>query len=370
MKIVIFGAGNIAKNFYYECLNRNVSVIAMIDNEKTSFCPYMGARIDFGFPQEKYFEDIQLPVYKPNAILNMQYDLIVLAVVDNEAFKSMRQQILNLGIDEKKIVYYKNIQLEWKNEYLASIPSVRLKKEKYIKEVIELSKPHIIHDDGKYNFLTSDTTKYFKIIDTENISAHPYEYEGLENDASKIILDVGCGFRAFAYYENVIYSEICNYPSTDIICAGQDLPFKENSFDAVFCYSVLEHVTDPMKCASEMVRVCKQGGLIYCAVPHLVPYHGYPNHYFNFTPGGAKLLFEKECDITSTRIGYPAFTLSWLLSVYASGLHGKIKSEFLDMKVRDIHNCWNQPNAPWIREISEESIRQISDGTKIIAKKR
>lgn len=42
----------------------------------------------------------------------------------------------------------------------------------------------------------------------------------------------------------------------------RDLPFADNSFDAVFSSAVLEHLSDPVVALSEAYRVVKKGGLI------------------------------------------------------------------------------------------------------------
>ncbi len=64
---------------------------------------------------------------------------------------------------------------------------------------------------------------------------------------------------------------------------AEHLPYKRNSFDFVYCYTVLEHVQDVDKSISEMVRVCKTGGMIFIATPdYRFPYEG---HYKVNRPG-------------------------------------------------------------------------------------
>ncbi|HEX3035903.1 MAG TPA: class I SAM-dependent methyltransferase [Thermodesulfobacteriota bacterium] len=46
-----------------------------------------------------------------------------------------------------------------------------------------------------------------------------------------------------------------------------DLPFKNNSFDLVCAFDVIEHVEDDQKAVDEMKRVCKPGGTISITVP-------------------------------------------------------------------------------------------------------
>lgn len=89
------------------------------------------------------------------------------------------------------------------------------------------------------------------------------------------ILDVGCG-EGFTLYklssagigkklEGIEYSKKAislgkkQYPDV-VIKQGSiyDLPYKDNSFDLVLCTEVLEHMDDPKKALSELVRVSKK----------------------------------------------------------------------------------------------------------------
>lgn len=44
--------------------------------------------------------------------------------------------------------------------------------------------------------------------------------------------------------------------------------FKDNTFDAVFCFHLLEHLHEPRHAVSELRRVLKKGGLIFVESPH------------------------------------------------------------------------------------------------------
>lgn len=97
-----------------------------------------------------------------------------------------------------------------------------------------------------------------------------------------MVLDAGAGYRKLPY-ENVINLEIYDYPSTDVLATGDQLPFEECVFDAVLSLAVLEHVRDPFANAREIQRVLKPGGKVLAMVPFLQAEHGYPSHYFNAT---------------------------------------------------------------------------------------
>jgi ubiquinone/menaquinone biosynthesis C-methylase UbiE len=46
-----------------------------------------------------------------------------------------------------------------------------------------------------------------------------------------------------------------------------ELPFEANSFDLICAFDVVEHVKEHEKAVSEMKRVCKDSGTIFCTVP-------------------------------------------------------------------------------------------------------
>jgi len=50
--------------------------------------------------------------------------------------------------------------------------------------------------------------------------------------------------------------------------ATEDMPFAENYFDYVHCFTVLEHVNDVKKSLSEMIRVTKRGGYVFIQAPN------------------------------------------------------------------------------------------------------
>jgi ubiquinone/menaquinone biosynthesis C-methylase UbiE len=49
--------------------------------------------------------------------------------------------------------------------------------------------------------------------------------------------------------------------------ANRSIPFKDNTFSAITCLDVLEHLDNDLKLLKEMRRVCKQGGYVIVTVP-------------------------------------------------------------------------------------------------------
>ncbi len=191
-----------------------------------------------------------------------------------------------------------------------------------------------------YNFLNRQLIEYGKVTATASISANDYDpisLELIEQLANGLILDNGCGLRN-RYYPNIVNLDIVDYPTTDVISIGEKLPFKSNSFDAVFSLAVLEHVKTPFECAQEITRVLKPGGTLYAVVPFLQPFHGYPDHYYNMTSSGLKNLFSELEDLNCTvqLPGLPIAALTWFLNSYLQGLPQPVAESFKEMKIGDL----------------------------------
>ncbi|MBA5629359.1 class I SAM-dependent methyltransferase [Moheibacter lacus] len=75
-------------------------------------------------------------------------------------------------------------------------------------------------------------------------------------------------YKRFRKLENLDYTTCdLDSPIADVKADIQNLPFKDNSFDVVFCNHVLEHVDDDKKALSELFRVMKPGGWGIFQVP-------------------------------------------------------------------------------------------------------
>jgi SAM-dependent methyltransferase len=192
-----------------------------------------------------------------------------------------------------------------------------------------------------FDFLSDELRESFGIVSVDAVSTWDYgprERALIERHAGGLVLDAGAGKKP-AYYDNVVNLEIVPYDTTDVLGVGEVLPFCDASFDAVISNAVLEHVRDPFRCASEIARVLKPGGELYCVAAFLQPLHGYPNHYFNMSHEGLRSLFDAELEIDSLSVPAecrPIFTLAWMLNSWAAGLEGRVRDDFLGMRVSDL----------------------------------
>lgn len=112
--------------------------------------------------------------------------------------------------------------------------------------------------------------------------------------SSDIVLEVGCGAGANSVIlsgsvSRVVATDLPGYDAKthslgmktakDLVgkaeaanielasCSGDMLPFRNGTFDAVFSFSVLEHIGNRKEAMKEMMRVTRPGGIVVFAVP-------------------------------------------------------------------------------------------------------
>jgi SAM-dependent methyltransferase len=167
--------------------------------------------------------------------------------------------------------------------------------------------------------------------------------------------------------------EIVDYETTDVLAVNEQLPFKQNSFDAVISSAVLEHVRHPFQCASEIIRVLKPGGKLLCCVPFLQPLHGYPHHYFNMTHQGLRSLFEDALVIDAQKVTppiFPIWTMSWMVHSWSGGLNEAAREQFLSTPLREfLTDPWALMARPWVTGLSEEKNFELASATLLFAHK-
>lgn len=232
-----------------------------------------------------------------------------------------------------------------------------------------------LESERNFNFLSQELREKYNIVDTENVSSNDYDPIALsiiEESKDGLVLDCGAGKRS-VYYDNVVNFEIVPYDTTDVLGVGEELPFQDSVFDAVFSLAVLEHVKDPFQCAKEIARVMKPGGKLYCVVPFLQPLHGYPHHYYNMSIEGLRNLFVDKLCIQQQEViasGLPIWTLSWILNSWVNGLQGQTQQDFLNMKVSDLLDTpVNYLGQNFVTELSVEKNIELACTTALIATK-
>lgn len=285
----------------------------------------------------------------------------VAAVVASGTFESGFQHFQAFGRSEGRI-----------QRNVAAIETAQKAKLQRLEPLLRGDIPHE-KVGRKYNYLSDDLRQLSGIVDTTAVSSHDYDDNALKLiDELKdgLILDAGSGRRNI-YYKNVVNLEIVDYDTTDILGVGEELPFIDNSFDAVISIAVLEHVKHPFRCAAEIKRVLKPGGKLYCSVPFLQPLHGYPHHYYNMTHQGLKALFEQGMQITGQEVldsTSPIYSLTWILKRWIDELPELARNEMLEKKVFDlIGDPLDYRNESWVKEMTESSKFELASATVLHA---
>ena len=97
------------------------------------------------------------------------------------------------------------------------------------------------------------------------------ETDFFTNSENKKILHFApeqCFYKRFRAQKNIQYTTTdLLSPLADIKADICNLPFKDNSYDVIFCNHVLEHIPDDSKALQELYRVLKPKGMAILQIP-------------------------------------------------------------------------------------------------------
>jgi SAM-dependent methyltransferase len=287
----------------------------------------------------------------------------VATAVRSGSFESGWQHFLLHGRDERRVQRRSSL-----------IREAKLRKLSRIRPIFRSEMP-CVETQGMIDFLTEELRAQFNIIDTDLVSSNGYDrfaMELIERHCNGLILDCGSGKRS-VYFDNVVNFEIVAYDTTDVRGVGEVLPFRDQSFDAVFSLAVLEHVKDPFQCAREIARVLKPGGDLLCCVPFLQPLHGYPHHYYNMSHQGLINLFVNYLEVDKVECfasTLPIWSLAWILNSWVAGLSDQTRQEFMNMRVSELVAAPEQYlGRPFVAELSREKNLELASATVLFAHK-
>ncbi|CAK0763308.1 Class I SAM-dependent methyltransferase [Gammaproteobacteria bacterium] len=116
------------------------------------------------------------------------------------------------------------------------------------------------------------------------------------------LLDVGCGNKPY----RSLFTQVEEYlgleldtprnrqsKQADLFYDGGIFPIVDNSFDALLCNQVLEHIFRPEHFLLEIHRVLRPGGVLILTVPLLWPEHEQPHDCLRYTSFGLRDRLER-----------------------------------------------------------------------------
>jgi hypothetical protein len=97
---------------------------------------------------------------------------------------------------------------------------------------------------------------------------------------------------------------------------------------------------DPDAYTREVTRTLRPGGLVRLDVAFMVPFHGVPDHYFNMTRSGLRVVVERAgLEIESLDSGphqHPMIALSLMLNQFVAGTPDPAKRQrFQQLRIAD-----------------------------------
>ena len=125
------------------------------------------------------------------------------------------------------------------------------------------------HEEEVISAMTRSSRRVRELLET---------FQPIEADAR--VIEVGSGAHGLIFYFGsqqgigvdplaVSYKNL--FPrwqncAPTVAAVGESLPFYDQSFDVVICDNVVDHAESPSRIVRELVRILKQGGLLYFTV--------------------------------------------------------------------------------------------------------
>lgn len=167
---------------------------------------------------------------------------------------------------------------------------------------------------GTPHFHSHEAAPLVRILDAG--PTHAYGTRSLELihalPEDSVFLDLGSGIKSDAQlFANAVNLDAVHFANVDLVNTCDKLPFKDKVFDLVISQAVFEHLPSPRNMAKEVFRVLKPGGRVLIDTAFMQPLHGDPDHYFNMTPEGLRLViegFEVE-ELGVQPYQYPSYSL-------------------------------------------------------------
>ena len=284
-KVVLFGAGKIATNYFHN-RNRKFDIVAIIDNNKR----IQGYRFENMIPIIS-IQDYVRDYYEYNIVItSAKYDEII-------------DQLITHGI----------------NNY-------RLSSELYCaKDVAEDT--DICHDNW-IKFLSDNFNK-----------------EGLRilEIGSRNV--TGTCLRK--YFNNAEYIGFDYYPGENVDVVGDAhklSTYFEQKFDLIFSSAVFEHLAMPWKVSLEIIKLLRVNGYVFIETHYSYSSHERPWHFFQYSENALDVLFPQKLGMKCVKKGcgnliegrFSEYASKYLVGKMVGGLY--CHSEYLGVKTEEVED--------------------------------
>lgn len=165
----------------------------------------------------------------------------------------------------------------------------------------------------------------------------------LEEIPNAKILVIGCGEDRSPEGSgaDVTYTDVAIGSLNQIVCDAHNLPFADQSYDAVLAVAVLEHVIHPMEVVQEIERVLKPAGFVFAAIPFLQAVHMGAYDFTRWTYTGMRAIFAGFSDVRSGIANGTATTLVWSSEYFCT-------SFFSSSGARSVARCFARCATAWL----------------------
>jgi len=114
---------------------------------------------------------------------------------------------------------------------------------------------------------------------------------------SGVILEFGDPrYRPLLRQDRIERYDVLDITSRDGVTITGDIQsipaIADETYDAIICTQVLEHVPNPFDAVKELHRITKKDGVLLLTVPHINKIHRSPGDYWRFTEDSLRLLLK------------------------------------------------------------------------------
>lgn len=168
-----------------------------------------------------------------------------------------------------------------------------------------------------------------------------------ETDGLVLNLSAGGSARRF---DHVIEVEYSIFRHTDVVADAHELPFDDDTFEAVVVMNAFEHYKEPERVVAELRRVMKPGARLLLQTAFMQPLHERPWHFYNCTRHGLEHWFKDfELELVHVSPNFsPNHTFGWLASEAEAAIRAEISSEacdaFRNASLGDWVELWRDPS--------------------------